>query len=152
MSQSKMFYSQNKGFWIHEIYMQLVMHYIHQELIKTQYNFSNKQDLVDDLEDNINGICSGYIGLNWEDVIVAGTTEEQTMISALQNVKTTLQNKGAFISVNELQAIPTEDWDFKVYYRKPFPTSELIKIVDALIQMLQGTWTSTNYDMKINYK
>ncbi|MDF0720556.1 hypothetical protein P0M11_11160 [Kaistella sp. PBT33-4] len=108
MSQSKMFYSQNKGFWIHEIYMQLVMHYIHQELIKTQYNFSNKQDLVDDLEDNINGICSGYIGLNWEDVIVAGTTEEQTMISALQNVKTTLQNKGAFISVNELQAIATD--------------------------------------------
>jgi hypothetical protein len=70
-------------------------------------------------------------------------------------VKNTLQNKGTFISVNELQAIPTQDRMFKwLFSEKPFPTIDLIKIIDALIQMLQGTWTSTNYDMtaEINWK
>ncbi len=69
------------------------------------------------------------------------------MIQVLQNVKTTLQGKGAYISIAELQAIPTEDKDFKRLYRYPFPTSQLRKIIDVLIKMLQGTWGFTNYKM-----
>jgi hypothetical protein len=71
----------------------------------------------------------------------------------LQNVKISLQNKGAFISVSELQSIQTNDKDFKyLYSRNPFPVAELIKIIEVLIQMLQGIWASNNYDMDINYK
>lgn len=74
------------------------------------------------------------------------------MLQILKNVKTILQSKGTYISVAELQSIPTEDKNFKnLYNRKPFPTAELIKIIDALIQKLQGAWDSSNYNMDINY-
>ncbi|WP_343531980.1 hypothetical protein [Pedobacter sp.] len=75
------------------------------------------------------------------------------MLQVLQNVKITLKSKESYIFVTELQAIPTEDKDFKILYsRNPFPTAELIKIIDALIKMLQGAWDFTNYSMDINYQ
>lgn len=75
------------------------------------------------------------------------------MVQVLRTVKTITQNKGVNISIAELQAIPTADKDFKLFYsRNPFPTAELIKVIDALIKMLQNTWDSTDYDMEINYR
>ncbi|MGE8552402.1 MAG: hypothetical protein ACN6OB_00510 [Chryseobacterium jejuense] len=151
MANCKIVYKNDKGFWIAESFSQLFMHYIYKELQKPQYIFSNKQELLEDLEDNINGYCNGYIGLNWEGLM--SSAEEQTMIQVLQNVKISLQNKGASISVAELKSIPTEDIHFQyILDKKPFPTSELIRVINALIQMLQGTWTSTNYEMDLNWR
>lgn len=144
-------YKDHKGFYIAEIFMQLTWHYVNQEIVKNQYSFTNKQKLLWNLHSGINGFDAGYLVLTW-DTSLANTTEEQIMVQVLQNVKITLQSKGAYITVEELQAIPTEDEDFKIFYRDPFPTAELVKILDALIQMLQGTWTSTDYNMEINYK
>lgn len=153
MATTKIRYNDGKGFWISEAYIQLAFCYIYQEAKKNQYNFSNKQDLLGDFEDKINGYRNGYLILGWDEDVITSQAEEQTMLQVLQNVKTTLQSKGSYISVEELQSIPTEDKDFKrLFSRKPFPTSELIKIIDALIKMLQGTWSSDNYDMDINYK
>lgn len=151
MSDTKIDYKNGKGFWIAEIFIQLAWHYVNQEIVKNQYSFTNKAKILRKLHSGINGFNTGYLVLSWDNSII-NSTEEQTMILVLQTVKTTLQNKGAFISVSELQSIPTEDEDFKIYYRDPFPTVEIIKILDALIQMLQGTWTSTNYSMDIVYK
>lgn len=144
-------YKEDKGFYIAEIFMQLTWHYVNQEIVKNQYSFTNKAKILRKLHSGINGFNTGYLVLSW-DTSLANTTEEQTMVQVLQNVKSTVQSKGAYITVEELQAIPTEDEDFKIFYRDPFPTAELIKILDALIQMLQGTWTSTNFGMKISYK
>lgn len=153
MATTKIRYNDGEGFWISEAYIQLAFCYIYQEAKKNQYNFSNKQDLLGDFEDKINGYRNGYLILGWDEDVITSQAEEQTMLQVLQNVKTTLQSKGSYISVEELQSIPTEDKDFKrLFSRKPFPTSELIKIIDALIKMLQGTWSSDNYDMDINYK
>lgn len=153
MATTKIRYKEEKGFWISEAFIQLAFCYIFQEAKKSQYNFSNKQDLLGDFEDKINGYRNGYLILGWDEEVITSKTEEQTMLQVLQKVKVTLQSKGSYISVAELQSIPTEDKDFKILYsRKPFPTAELIKIIDALIKMLQGTWDSTNYSMDINYQ
>ena len=153
MATTKIRYKEEKGFWISEAFIQLAFCYIFQEAKKSQYNFSNKQDLLGDFEDKINGYRNGYLILGWDEEVIASQTEEQTMLQVLQNVKVALQSKGSYISVAELQSIPTEDEDFKILYsRKPFPTAELIKIIDALVKMLQGTWDSTNYSMDINYQ
>ena len=145
-------YQNGNGFNIAEDFMQLFLYYANEEIKKPQYLFINKNLLIQDNESVIDGYQSNYLTLGWKNILT-NTSEEQTMIEVLQNVKTTLQNQGAFISVAEMQAIPTEDEDFKLLYsRNPFPTSELIKIIDALIQMLQGTWTADNYDMDINYR
>lgn len=152
MATTKIDYKERKGFYINEAYIQLAFCYIYQEAKKSQYNFSNKQEILESLQDDINGYTYGYLVLMWHDDLV-NQSDEQTMLQVLQNVKTTLQGKGAYISVAELQSIPTKDEDFKILYsRKPFPTAELIKIIDALIKMLQGTWDSTNYNMDINYQ
>ena len=153
MSTVPIKYNGNLGFEIADEFMQLLFHYIKEEIVKPQYNLTNKEDLISGLTFEINGYSSGNLSLRWDDMFI-NSTEEQTMIQVLQNVITNLQNKGSSISVAEMQAIPTDDDDnFKLLYsRKPFPTLELIKISNALIQMLQGTWTSTNYSMDINYK
>ena len=143
-------YQNNKGFYIHENYIQLAFMYIYPEMQKPQYNFTNKPDLLYDCESIINGIRSGYLVLSWDDYLV-GNTDEQLMIQLLQNVVSHLQTKGAYISLSELQGMTTEDDHWLRVMDKKFPTAELIKIFIALIQMLQGTWTSTNYDMKINW-
>lgn len=153
MARTFIDYKEGKGFEINEAFIQLAFSYIFQEVKKNQYNFSNKQDLLGDFEDKINGYRNGYLILGWDEEVITSQTEEQMMLQVLQNVKTTLQGKGNYISVSELQSIPTEDEDFKILYsRKPFPTAELIKIIDALIKMLQGNWDSTNYSMDINYQ
>ena len=152
MARTFIDYKDNKGFEINEAYIQLAFCYIYQEARKSQYIFSNKDDLMYDFETSINGLRQGYLVLNWDEDL-ANQSDEQRMLQVLQNVKITLQSKGSYISVAELQAIPTEDDDFKVLFsRKPFPATELIKIIDALIKMLQGTWDSTNYSMDINYQ
>ncbi|WP_223607028.1 hypothetical protein [Chryseobacterium sp. OSA05B] len=74
------------------------------------------------------------------------------MIDILQTVKTIIHSKGSYISVTELQTIPTEDPDFKTFFEQPLLTAELIKIFDALIQLLQGTWNYTKYDLDSDIK
>lgn len=152
MADTKITYKENKGFWIHEVFLQLALFYIVQEISKIQHDIPNKQELLDDLNVDIQGYTHGYMCVGLFDYINS-TSEEQTMMQILQSVKTLLENKGTYISVAELQAIPTQDKDFKhLFNRKPFPTAELIKIIDALIKMLEGTWDSTNYNMDINYQ
>lgn len=145
-------YKDKKGFYISESFMQLAMFYISEELKKSQYTLINKIELLDSLDSIINGYNKGYLVLTWDEEL-EGTTDEQTMIQVLQNLKISLLNKGTMISLTELKSIPTDDPDFeRLYSRNPFPTAELIKITDALIQMLNGSWTSTNLYMDINYR
>lgn len=145
-------YKDKKGFYISESFMQLAIFYISEELKKSQYTFVNKTDLLDTLDSSIKGYDKGFLVLLWDEELV-GTDDEQTMIQVLQNVKASLLSKGNMISLAELKSIPTDDPDFeRLFSSKPFPTSELIKIMDALIQMLNGSWTSTNLYMDINYK
>ncbi|UIR56366.1 hypothetical protein LZQ00_00725 [Sphingobacterium sp. SRCM116780] len=152
MSATFIEYNYNKGFWVEEEFMQLVYCYICDELKKIQYNLTNKDDLLYSIKFHIDGYSTGSMSLGWNDYIIT-QSDEQLMLQVLQNVKATLQAKGTYISVTELQAISTEDKDFKrLFSRKPFPTAELIKIIDALIKMLEGTWDSTNYSMKIDYQ
>ena len=151
MSDAFITYKKNKGFWINESFMQLAFHYIHQELEKKSYSFLEKEILLEDLKDNINGLCRGYIGLNWHENL--RLEEEQTMLNILHQVKSTLKAKGTYISVEELMSIPTEDHILRYMLdKKPFPTEELIRVMDALTQMLKGTWDSTNYDMDLKWR
>jgi hypothetical protein len=153
MSTVPIKYNGNSGFEIADEFMQLLFHYIKEEVVKPQYILTKKEDLISGLTFEINGYSSGNLSLRWNNIFI-NSTEEQTMTQVLQNVIINLQNKGTFISIAEMQAIPTDEDDhFKhLFSRNPFPTSELIKIVNALIQMLQGTWTSNNYRMDIQYK
>lgn len=152
MAETKIDYKNGKGFWIAESFIQLSWHYVLQEIIKPQYIFVNKQDLIEDFQQDLDGIHAGYLVLSWDDYLES-PTEEQTMIQVLQNVKTALQNKGTFISIQEQKTIQTEDHTLEYMLgKKPFPTAELIRVIDALIQMLQGTWDSTNYNMDLNWR
>ncbi len=150
MPVSKITFKQNKGFWIEETFMQLVYHYIHEELIKPQYILTNKNRLLKSTKDRINGYFIGSMSLGWRNLIETNS-EIQTMTQVLQNTKITLNSKGEYISVGELQNISTEDVEFKLYLSNPFPTSGLIEILNALIQMLNGSWAPTDYNMQIDF-
>ena len=139
-----------KGFITSDIFMQLALYYIHEEFKKDQYIFVQKEILIDYHLTVINGQMGGWFAFLW-DSYISNSSEEQTMIQILQIVKNKIHNKGTYISLTELKAIPTVDGDFKLFYRKPFPTFELIKILDALILMLQGNWNHKSYDIDIDY-
>ena len=151
MAKTFINYNENNGFYIGESFIQLAMYYIYTEALKPQYVFSNKANVLLDMKYKIDGIQSTYFTLMWSSLL-NGSSDEQSMIAVLQNTRINLQNKGAYIAISELQALDSDDFDFKYFFGKNFPTSELIKIIDALIQIMQGTWTSTNYDMNIDYK
>ncbi|ARS39248.1 hypothetical protein CA265_06000 [Sphingobacteriaceae bacterium GW460-11-11-14-LB5] len=144
-------YKGSKGFYIHETYAKLIFQFIYQELKKAKYTFVNKDILLADCEAKINGWRNGYIVLRWDDRLI-GMDEENNMTQLLQNIIIDLQTRGNYISVEELQAIPSEDELWKMDLDKKFPVNELIRVFNALIQMLQGTWLSTNYDMNIKWK
>lgn len=86
----------------------------------------------------INGQMGGWFAFLWDEYI-SDASEEQIMVQILQKVKDSICHKGSYISLEELQAIPTMDNDFKIFYNKPFPTADLIRILDALVLMLQET-------------
>ncbi len=144
-------YKDHKGFYIYESYIQLAFFYIYFELMKPGLydDFSNKTDLVEDCEIKINGMTSTYFVLDW-DFYLINPAEEQLMVTLLQNAKSNLQAKGAFISAQEIQDLPTTDDHWKNNIAGTFRVSELIRIFDALIEIMQGTWESINFEMVIN--
>ncbi|MGN7866988.1 hypothetical protein [Chryseobacterium sp. 22458] len=139
-----------KGFITSDIFMELALYYIHEELKKDQYIFIQKRILTNYHLMVINGQMGGWFAFLWDEYI-SNSSEEQTMVRILQIVKDRIHHKGEYISLAELQAIPTMDDHFKLFYNKPFPTADLIRILDALIRMLQGNWEHEDYDMHINY-
>ena len=139
-----------KGFITSDVFMELALYYIHEEFKKDQYIFIQKEILTDYHLMVINGQMGGWFAFLWDEYI-SDSSEEQTMVQILQKVKDSICHKGSYISLEELQAIPTMDNDFKIFYNKPFPTADLIRILDALVLMLQGNWEYEAYDMHINY-
>lgn len=139
-----------KGFITSDIFMQLALYYIHEELKKDQYVFIQKETLTDYHLMVINGKMGGWFAFLWDEYI-SNSSEEQTMVHILQIVKDRIHHKGAYISLSELESIPRVDGDFKIFYNKPFPTADLINILETLIEMLQGNWDHEAYDIHINY-
>lgn len=151
MGKTLVEYEKDKGFWISESMMQLVLHYILEEAKKPEHLLPNKADLVMDLKFHINGYSRSYMSVGLFNDIES-SADEQLMIQLLNTVKTTLQNKGNLISVEELMKIPTDDLALKyILDKKPFPTAELIRVIDALIQMLERTWVHKDYQMELNW-
>lgn len=141
----------DRGFEISDFFMQLALYYINEELRKEPYIFTNKYSLEEYHKSVTKGHMVGWFAFLWDSYIV-NPFEEQTMIDILQTVKTIIHSKGSYISITELQTIPTEDPDFKTFFEQPILTAELIKIFDALIQLLQGTWHYTKYDLDSDIK
>lgn len=151
MGKTLIEYEKDKGFWISESMMQLVLFYILEEVEKPEYLLPGKEDLVMDLKFHINGYSRSYMSVGLFDTI-ASPADEQLMIQLLNAVKTGLQKKGSLISVEELMKIPTEDPALKyILDKKPFPTAELIRVMDALIHMLEKTWDHKDYQMELDW-
>ena len=90
------------------------------------------------------------MALMWHEYLI-NQTDEQTMIQVLKNIIIKLQIKGRYITIVELKAMSSQDQHWKAVMNRDFPVSELIRIFNALIQILEGSWESTNYDMKITW-
>jgi len=150
MADVKLDYKQKKGFWIHETYAQLIFQFIYAELQKPQYVFSRKIEILEDCKDIVNGVTNGYMALMWHELLI-NQSDEETMIQVLKNIIKNLYAKGHSITMAELKSMPSEDEHWKAVMNKDFPVNELIRIFNALIQILEGNWESTNYDMKINW-
>lgn len=147
MPISKMSYN-DCDFWIAEHFMQIMYHYIYKELVKPEYIFTDKEDFLYETRFHIDGYSTGIMWLGWGK-FVNSEAEIQTMIRLLENVKSGLL-KEEYISVEELQAIPSEDTFFKSFNNTPLATSEFVRIANALISLLNGTWAYNNHDLKID--
>lgn len=130
----------SKGFWIQEPHLQIVLHYILEELKKPQYTFVDKPGIIDRFEFIINGYMSSYLVLPL-DILLKAATDEQEFIRVLQQVKLNFRLKDSYISVAELQSIPTDDMTFKwVFETDPYLSNEIVIVIDALIEIVSNTW------------
>ncbi|MBP2616425.1 hypothetical protein [Chryseobacterium jejuense] len=151
MGKTLVEYEKDKGFWISESMMQLVLHYIVEEIEKNEHPISDKSDLLMMLRWDIDDYTRGHMSVRLFDEIDS-LADEQIIIRLLNSVKETLQNKGSLISVEELMNIPTRDLALKyILDKKPFPAAELICVIDPLIQMLERTWEHKDYQMELNW-
>jgi len=151
MARTYVKYKNRSGFWISEPYLQLAYNYIYAELVKPQYNLECKVDLLSFIKFQIDGFALDMMSLGWNSYFV-NETEIQVMIGILQQVNIDLFAKGTYIATQELRLIQSKDEYFKnFYYYKHFPVTELIKIIDAIIQLLENTWETINYNMEIIY-
>lgn len=146
MADTKIDYKNGKGFWIVEDVMELAFQYIYKELKTGNYTFSKMDRLLLDAESNINGWSRGYLVLMWHKAL-NGIQDEQEMIRLLENILNELNQKGSYISVEEMHAFPSEAEDWKSFWDSPFKTQNLINVFEALVSMLKGEWESTNYNM-----
>lgn len=146
MADIKVKYKNNKGFWVVEDVMELAFQYIYKELKTGNYSFSNKDELLMDSKSNINGWSRGYMAFMWHKYLNS-PIDEQEMIRLLETILNELNQKGSYISVEEMHAFPSEAEDWKSFWDKPFKTQNLINVFEALISMLKGEWESTNYNM-----
>lgn len=151
MGKTLVEYEKDKGFWISESMMQLVLHYIVEEMEKPEHPIPDKSDLMMMLRWDIDGYTRSYMSVRLFDEIDS-LEGEQMFIRVLEKVKETLHDKGAYISIEELMSIPTKDMALRyILDKKPFPTGELIRVVDALIQMLERTWMHKDYEMDLDW-
>ena len=154
MAQDTLVYYKDdtKGFWITEPHLQLVLHYILQELKLPKYSFSNKADIIDDFEFIINGYMHSYLNLPLE-TLLDDTVNAQEFVRVLQQVKLNFRFKDEFISVGELLAIPSKDISFRdVFSDWPYSKFEVILIIDALIELITGTWNRGVENFDLNFE
>lgn len=148
---TKIDYKEGKGFWIAEIYMELTYEYILQAIDNIEDNLNIREELIEDIEFNINGLAKGMLTLTWHSFL---KNDEQVdeMIFVLNNTKNLLLDKGEYISAEELNKYEIKKEDVASKWPKPIKTSEVIKIVEALILMLNDEWDKpNNYAMDIDY-
>ncbi len=153
MAQDTLVYYKDdtKGFWITSSHLKVVLHYILQELKLPKYSFSNKADIIDDFEFIIDGYMNSYLNLPLERLL-DDTVNAQEFVSVLQQVKLNFRFKDEFISVAELQAIPSKDYRFKaIFSDDEYSKFEVIIIIDALIELITGTWNRGIENFDLNY-
>ena len=143
-------YKDDKGFWIAEIYMELTFEYINQALSNTKDEIPFRDDLLFEHEFFSNGYSKGILTLLWNSFLQYDKDNEQIMIGLVEETKQLVASKGKHISTKELNSYE-EKKESNVVWHKPLKTSEIIKILDALILMLKDQWDETSYDMKIDY-
>jgi len=143
-------YKDDNGFWIDEIYMELVFEYVLQMLKSEQKLIHFSSELIEDLEFDSRGCSRGYLILDWKYIL--NTHEDKLfMIDLLKNTIGIVKRKGEFISVSELNQYEKGKGINGQKWPKPLKTSEIIKILDTLILMLKDEWHETRYGMEIDY-
>lgn len=151
MAETKIDYKDGKGFWIAEVYMELTYEYILQALHSIEDDLNIREELIWDIEFNIKGFARGMLTLTWHSFL-KDKEQIDEMVLVLNNTKNLLLDKGEYISVEELNKYEVKKEDLASHWPKPIQTSEVIKIVDALMLMLQDKWDKpNNYGMDIEY-
>ncbi len=150
MAETKIDYVENKGFWIAEIYMELAYEYILQALNTSGLDISFTEDFREDLLFHSEGLAKGMFVLTWNSFINS-KEDEGIIINILEDAKSILEDKGGLIQVVELNNYEVKKEEISSEWPSPMKTSEIIKIMDALIAMFKGEWEETRYGMEIDY-
>lgn len=151
MGQTYIDYKEGKGFWVAEIYMELTYEYILQALHSIEDDLNIREELIWDIEFNIKGFARGMLTLTWHSFL-KNKEQIDEMVFVLNNTRNLLLDKREYISVEELNKYEVKKEDMASNWPKPMKTSEVIKIVDGLILMLQDKWDKpNNYGMDIAY-
>lgn len=145
-------YKPNQGFYIDEAEMELVFYFIWKTISMDTNEYDFKSDIEKEAKTSMESGFYGYLVILWDKYLKTNEHELQ-MISLLEKCITEVKAFGEYIPLTELKIAASKNpqVEYRSNWSKPLKTSEVIKVLDALISMIRGEWESDNFDMKFDY-
>jgi len=151
---------QGKGFWIPPSFIEVLSDYICPRKRRILIIiFLHLLKLVNTLSQNLQNIyicCdANRLGESFDmvnillDHYVTGTSDKTTLIDVLTKTKTLILSIGTELSIElltEFERRKSID-EYKSSWAFPIKTGSLAATIDIIIQMLNSTWESDNYDV-----
>ncbi|MGY0041042.1 hypothetical protein [Pedobacter sp. NJ-S-72] len=139
---------EGKGFWIPESFIEVLSDFICNTYENLGLNtFSQSlQKIYYECYYNRNGENIGVVNILLDNHI-SNQTDKNSLINIFEQTKILILSKGIELSIADLNAFENRKADdyFKSEWRYPIKTQSLVKTIDIMIQLLNGTWQSSNY-------
>lgn len=141
---------QGIGFWIRPSYIEVLSEYVCEtfESIGVSTFSQGLQNIYIECDSNRKGENIGMVDILF-DLFITSSNDKTSLMNLFEQTKTLIFSKGSQLSIeilDEFEKRKTVDED-KIHWAFPIQTSSLAATVNIMIQVLNGTWASNNYEV-----
>ena len=138
----------NKAFWMHQIFIEVLSYYLCKSFENIGLiNFSEDlQTLYMNCEGNKEGTSIGMANIPIHRCLLT-ESDRSVFLNLLDQTKNLIAAEGNEISISKLDAIENSKVDdyFKNNWEIPIKTQSFLTVIDMIKQLILGTWEYDNY-------
>jgi hypothetical protein len=135
---------QNKGFWIEDLFIEVLSHFICQTYENSGVNTFNSSVLDVYESCDMNRKYATYPIVNFDEI--SNPNDQQTLIDVFEQTKLLILFYGTEISASQLNQLEDikSDESFKNFWEMPIKTASLVTTLSLFQQLLNSTFPYTN--------